>query len=94
MHFRSKKIRTTKYGIETTSYIGSKLWNLVPTEYKAITSAVNLESALLGLRQFLATESPFKKVKNGFYFTLKILFVLMKFRFLSWIFGHVKNRFD
>ena len=33
-HFRSRKIRTTKYGIETPSYLGRKLWNLVPNEYK------------------------------------------------------------
>ena len=35
-HFRSRKIRTTKYGIETPSYIGPKLWNLVPNEDKTI----------------------------------------------------------
>ena len=29
-HFRSRKIHTTKYGIETPSYLGHKLWNLVP----------------------------------------------------------------
>ena len=37
-HFRSRKIRTTKYGIETPSYLGPKLWNLVPNEYKTIES--------------------------------------------------------
>ena len=36
-HFRSRKIRTTKYGIETP-YLGRKLWNLVPNEYKTIES--------------------------------------------------------
>ena len=30
-------------------------------------------------------------IKNAFYFTLKALFVLKKFKFLSWLFGHVKN---
>ena len=29
-HYRSRKIHTTKYGIETPSYLGPKLWNLVP----------------------------------------------------------------
>ena len=28
-------------------------------------------------------------MKNAFYFTLKALFVLMLFKFLSWLFGHV-----
>ena len=36
-HFRSRKIRTTKYGIETP-YLGPKLWNLVPNEYETIES--------------------------------------------------------
>ena len=32
-HFRLRKIRTTKYGIETPSYLGPKLWNLVRNDY-------------------------------------------------------------
>ena len=34
-------------------------------------------------------ESPFKMVKNAFYFILKALFVLKIFKFLSWLFSHV-----
>ena len=41
------------------------------------------KGALSGLRQFLATESPLKMMKNAFYFTLKALFVLKIFTFLS-----------
>ena len=37
-HFRSKRTRTSKYITETTPYLGPKLWNLVPNEYKTITS--------------------------------------------------------
>ena len=37
-HFRSRKIHTTKYGIETPSYPGPKLWNFAPNEYKTIES--------------------------------------------------------
>ena len=38
-YFRSRKIRTTtKYGIETPSYLCPKLWNRVPSEYKTIAS--------------------------------------------------------
>ena len=33
-------------------------------------------------------------IKNGFYFTLKALFVLKIFKFLSWIFVHVEQLFD
>ena len=44
-----------------------------------------------GLRQFLATESTWKVVKNAFYFILKALFVLKIFKFLSSLFGHVEK---
>ena len=50
-----------------------------------------LKVALLGLRQFLASESPLKIVKIAFYFTSKALFVLM---FLSWLFSHVAKLLD
>ena len=43
----------------------------------------HLKGALSGLRQFLNNESPLKKMKNTFYFTLKALFVLKIFKFLS-----------
>ena len=46
------------------------------------------------LRQFLATESPLKMIKNAFYLTLKALFVLKITKFLSWLFAHVEKRFD
>ena len=51
----------------------------------------SIKGALLSLRQFLATASPLKMMKTAFYFTLKALLVLKIFKFLSWIFGHVKN---
>ena len=51
--------------------------------------SVKLKGALLGLRQFSANESPVKMMKNAFYFTLKALFVLKLFKFLSWLSGHV-----
>ena len=42
-----------------------------------------VKGALSGLRQFFAIESPLKMMKNVFYFTLKALFVLKIFKFLS-----------
>ena len=33
-------------------------------------------------------------MKNAFYFTLKALFVLKIFKFLSWLFSHVAKRTD
>ena len=52
------------------------------------------KGVLPGLRQFLATESPLKMMKNPFYFTLKTLFVLKIFISLSWLFGHVEKWLD
>ena len=49
------------------------------------------KDALSGLRQFLPNESPLIRMKNAFYFTLKILFVLKIFKFLTSIFGHVEK---
>ena len=39
------------------------------------------KSPLLGVRKFLAAESPLKLMKNAFYITLKALFVLKIFKF-------------
>ena len=52
------------------------------------------KGALSGLRQFLATESPLKMMKNAFYITSRALFVLKIFKFLSLLFGHVSKRLD
>ena len=50
-------------------------------------SKVFLES----LREFLATESPLKMMENAFFFTLKALFVLKVFKFLSSLFTHAEK---
>ena len=42
-----------------------------------------VKGALSGLRQFLTNETPLKMMKILFYFTLKALFVLKIFKFLS-----------
>ena len=47
--FRSKRIRTTKNGIETPSYLGPKLWNLVPNEYKTIASLSDFKAKIKAL---------------------------------------------
>ena len=43
----------------------------------------SVKGALIGLSQFLATGTPLKMMKNGFYFALKALFVLKIFKCLS-----------
>ena len=53
-----------------------------------------LKGILSGLRQFLAKESPLIMMKNAFYVTLKALFILKIFKFLSWLFVCVEKRLD
>ena len=55
---------------------------------------ISLKGGLSGLRPCLTTETPLKMMKNVFYFTLKALFVLKIFKFLSWLFGHLEKRLD
>ena len=42
----------------------------------------------------LVSESPLKKMKNAFYFTLKTLFFLKIFKLLSWSFGYAGKWLD
>ena len=49
---------------------------------------------LSNLRQFLITESPWKMMKNVFYFMLKAPFVLEIFTFFSWVFGCLEKNLD
>ena len=52
----------------------------------------DIENAVAGLRQLLATESSWKLLKNAFCFILKALLVLKILRFLSWLFGYIKKK--
>ena len=56
-----------------------------------LTANNKFKSALSYLRQFLATESPLKMMKNASYFTLKAPIVLKLFIILSWLYGDVKT---
>ena len=53
-----------------------------------------LKSPLPNLRQFLATESHLKMMKNAFYFKSKAFFVPGIFKFLFWLFVHVGKQLD
>ena len=54
--------------------------------YMDLICSWTFKGAPSGPRQFLGTESPLKIMSNAFYFTLKALFVLKLFKFLSWQF--------
>ena len=51
--------------------------------FNSISCLKFFKEALSGLRQFLATESPVKIMKNAFYFTSKAHLVLKIFKILS-----------
>ena len=53
-----------------------------------------VKGAVSGLGQLLATESPLKKMKNAFDFTLKALFILKIFKFLTWLLDHSGKQLD
>ena len=59
------------------------------------TGRQGLKDAMSGLRrQLSATESLLKMMRNAFYFTLKSLFVLEIFTFLSWLFSREEKGLD
>lgn len=45
---RAKRICTTKFGTETSSSLGPNLSNLVPNEYKTITSDSEVKNKSIG----------------------------------------------
>ena len=47
--------------------------------------------SLIDIKRFLTSESTLKKMKNYFYFTLKTLFVLKIFKFLSSLLSHAEK---
>ena len=53
-----------------------------PPIFKKANNFAHIKGALSDLKQFLATESPVKMMKNAFYFTSKDPFVLKVFTFL------------
>ena len=49
----------------------------------SISHEIKINGTILGLGKFLTTDSPIEMMKNAFYFTLKVLFLLKIFKFLS-----------
>ena len=66
------------------SFACSEIWRLYGWKF-SLKQIIDIlfKGPLLGLRRFLATESPLKVMKNTFYFMLKVHFVLKIFKFLS-----------
>ena len=89
--------RNWKFQIRATVSHGDPWWpfNVFAKLHKSPFLIANIiKDVLSDLRQFLATESPWKLMKNAFYFILEALFVLKIFKFSSWGFGQVKKWLD
>ena len=83
-------LATSEYTIKSINdFVGILKLEKIPPGYRL--TSFDIKDTLSGLRQFLATKSPLKTMKNAFYFVLKPLFVLKILRFLSWLFGHVEK---
>ena len=76
--------------------VGALIYNrLISTQiYNVLFVTDKLKAHSQCLKQYLATESPLKMMKNDFYFTSKVLSILKIFKFLSCLFGHVAKRLD
>ena len=61
---------------------------LAPNQQKCL---IDIRGALSRVKQFLETESTIKMMKKAFYFTLKALFFLKIFKFLSLLFGDIRK---
>ena len=77
-----KEIEIFEYCYLYTAHADNTIFFL-KDENSIVNLSENFNGALSGLRQFLATETPLKMMKNVFYFILKALFVLKIFKILS-----------
>ena len=46
LRFKSRNIRTVRYGIETAAFAGSKIWSCIPSELKESTSLNEFRSKI------------------------------------------------
>ena len=102
IYFNNLSAHHTKWSNTLKQFIGKNLNNSLAKANEFFecvwpfcgVGTWRVKGALSVLRQFLATESPLKMTKNALYFTLRALFGLKIFKFLSWIFVHVEKRLD
>ena len=47
-NFAARRIKTVRYGSESLSYLGPRLWNILPNEYKKIQSVKDFKAKIMG----------------------------------------------
>ena len=80
---RNIQKNTKAYWPQLKTFLNKKKIPVIPPLFHENKFVPDFKVALSGLRQFLASESPLKMIKNVFYFNSKALFVLKIFIFLS-----------
>ena len=74
---------------ESHGWRGSCIWTVNSKQLQE-EEFHSIKGTLSSLKYILETESPFEKMLS----TLNTLLVLMIFKFLSWVFGHVEKWLD
>ena len=77
-----KEVEIFEYCYLYTAHADNTIF-FVKDKNSIVNLSENFNGALSGPRQFLATESPLKMIKNAFSFTSKALFVPKIFKILS-----------
>ena len=91
------RVPSPDWSVPFLTMLTLKILKLLLIRVKLYQHAKNhktFKCTLSGLRQFLATESPLKLMKNAFHLISKALFVLKIFEFLFWLFGRAEKRLD
>ena len=60
LRFKSRNIRTVRYGIETAAFVGSKIWSCIPSELKESTSLNEFRSKI---KTWKPEDCPYKLCK-------------------------------
>ena len=62
-YFKLRNVRTVRYGIETASFVGPRIWNSIPLEIKESTSLQIFKSKI---KSWTPKNCPCKLCKNYF----------------------------
>ena len=57
--FAARRIKTVRYGSESLSYLGPRLWNILPDEYKKIQSVKDFKAKI----RWVPENCPFRLYK-------------------------------
>ena len=60
-YFKSRNVRTVRYGIETASFVGPRIWNSIPKEIKESASLQIFKSKI---KSWTPKNCPCKLCKN------------------------------